>query len=79
MRISINATYTAEAECSIELPVDSWADVKNWYVRWDTLHYTLDGDSWEELELNNDTADVVDWRRPIRVTLLDDTGKIVNE
>jgi hypothetical protein len=42
----------------------TWADVQDWGVKWDTLHVTYDGENWSQIELNSNTEDVTDWKRP---------------
>jgi hypothetical protein len=67
-------TVRQELRCTVETPVDvpfEWSQVKGWYVKYDHLHYTFDGETWKDIKLNsigiNDTADV-DWSRPVKVT-----------
>ena len=48
-----------------ELPDQKkWSDVKDWYIKWDTLHVTFDGENWLTLELDSDPHDTTDWKRP---------------
>lgn len=44
----------------------TWADVKDWYVKWDNLHLTYDNENWSEIDLNSNTDDMTDWKRPSR-------------
>lgn len=59
-----------ELNCSsvneVELEnVEQWSDIEEWYIKWDTLHYTLDGETWYEVSLESDPlADTIDWKRP---------------
>ncbi len=76
----INTSCTLYSSCcssgSVELPIKSWDEVHEWYVKWDILHYTLDhGETWHEVELNSDidSADQdVDWKRPSSVYITDE-------
>lgn len=61
--IIIDTLYTAGTQDHVELPegVD-FADIKDWYVKWHTFHYTLDGESWHEIEMNAECE--IDMKRP---------------
>lgn len=69
MNIVINASYYCSATACIELPIKDWSEIKQWYIKWDTLHYTLDGDNWLEEDLNSDAMDGIDWKRPDKTTI----------
>ena len=75
------SSYYAEAMSQIELPIDDWDEVDDWYIKWDTLHYNLksDPDNWQEVEFDSDTTDVVDWKRPtnVEVQSLDEDGDVI--
>ena len=75
------SSYYAEAMSQIELPIDDWDEVDEWYIKWDTLHYNLksDPDNWQEVEFDSDTTDVVDWKRPtnVEVQSLDENGDVI--
>ena len=75
------SSYYAEAMSQIELPIDDWDEVDEWYIKWDTLHYNLksDPDNWQEVEFDSDTTDVVDWKRPtnVEVQSLDEDGDVI--
>jgi hypothetical protein len=72
MKVNIVCGYSAGTSSLADLPIEKWEDIKNWYVRWDTFHYTLDGEKWETLDLNSDVSDCVDWKRPISVEITDE-------
>ena len=57
----------------VELPIKSWSEIDGWYVKWDNLHYTLDGATWHEVALcsDPDTINMVDWKRPLSVEIID--------
>jgi hypothetical protein len=63
----------------VDLPEGkTWADVAEWYVKWATLHYRLEGsEDWAEAELGTD----FDWdlKRPsfVEVLELDEDGLII--
>ena len=42
----------------------TWSDVKDWWIKWDTLHLTYDNENWVQIELDSDTDDMTDWKRP---------------
>ena len=66
-------------ESVVDIPVKSWDEVKEWFIKWDTLHYTLDGEKWEEIDLMNQASmDAVSWHRPASVQVVNPhTGDIV--
>lgn len=72
MQIGI-CTYMHCAPSSVvEIPgITNWQDIKEWFVKWDTLHYTLDGETWLQKELNSHSPDCVDWKRPNAVRIYD--------
>ena len=77
MRIQVNTTLHCSTVGTIDIPVESWDEIKECFVKWDALHYTTDGEEWKTIELNSDQSnDCVDWKRPIHFSVCDDaTGK----
>jgi hypothetical protein len=71
MKFGICTTLSCAPSTTIDLPIKSWGEVKEWFVKWDTLHYTLDGEQWHEVDLGNDPTDVVYWKRPVAVKVYD--------
>jgi len=69
MKFGICTTLGCAPSTTVDLPIKSWDEVKEWYVKWDTLHYTLDGEKWHEIALVSDSTDAVDWKRPIAVKI----------
>lgn len=63
---TLDTTYTAGTSANVEFPDGkTWDDVQSWYIKWDTLHIQWkDSTSYEEFELNSNTLDIVDWKRP---------------
>jgi hypothetical protein len=46
----------------------AWADVSEWFVKWDVLHVKFKGgEEWSEFALHSDTSDAIDWKHPINV------------
>lgn len=80
MKLNISTSLYCSPATIINLPINSWDEIKDWYIKWDTLHYTLDGTSWEEYELGSDISDSVDWKRPVGVLISDpDNGMVFHE
>jgi hypothetical protein len=80
MKFGICTTLSCAPSTKVDLPINSWDEVKEWFVKWDILHYTLDGDNWHEIELKNKIEDCTDWKRPISVTIYDaETQKVIAE
>lgn len=66
----ISATYRTEANSRVEFPEGkSWADVKGWFIKWDTIYVTWRDETQFESELNSDSMDGTDWKRPISVSV----------
>ena len=61
---AVLTTYTENAHGIAEFPDDKiWADVEDWYVKWDYLHVKFKGEEeWRELAL--DSTGESDWKRP---------------
>lgn len=70
MKYRINTTFIAEAESAVELPPGkTWDDVQSWYIKWDTLNIVFkDGTEFSE-DLNSDSLDAIDWKRPQTVDI----------
>lgn len=80
MKVNVCTTLHCSPTTTVEIPVKSWDEIKEWFVKWDTLHYTIDGEKWEEIELNNGSPDDVDWKRPIHTIVSDpETGDILQD
>ena len=77
MKVNICTEYSCAPTSTIDLPIKSWGEIKEWFVKWGTLHYTVDGDKWEEIALDNYSLDSVDWKRPFNVKVSDpETGEV---
>ena len=75
----IEASYYAGTTGQVEFPEGkTWDDVDGWYVKWDTLHVVFKDNVTEvvEMNINSNTVDIIDWKRPIDVTVFpfDDEG-----
>ena len=71
--VCIAADYSAYTQGFVELPEGKdWKDVADWYVKWDTFHFVLEGEGeqWQEQSLNADGVNAIDWKRPDSVTVL---------
>jgi hypothetical protein len=63
--VVIEQTLYAGTTAEIELPDGlAWEDIADWYIKWDTLHYTAGNNEWHEIELDSAVDDVIDWKRP---------------
>lgn len=71
MKFGITSFLSCAPSTIIDLPIKDWNEIKEWFVKWDTLHYTLDGENWEEVNLNSDATDATDWKRPTSVSVYD--------
>ena len=64
MKFKIDTSLYCGAVAEVDLPIGDWDELKEWYIKWDILHYTLDGENWEEIELDSNQEDIIDWKRP---------------
>lgn len=75
MKYAVEATYITKALGFVEFDEETWDDVEDWYIKWDTLHVKFKGQSeWCEYELNSDATDSTDWKRPGNVTVYNTDG-----
>ena len=72
MKVTIETVLSCETMGSIELPVANWQEIKDYFVRWDTLHYTLDGEEWHKVAINSGVDSIIDWKYPLKTTILSD-------
>lgn len=72
MKLIIEPSYQCVPSCEVEIPIESFDDIKKWYIKWHTFHYTLDGDTWREIELDDFTFEAMDTKRPISTTIYSD-------
>lgn len=71
MKIVINASYTTCAISSVLLPEGrTWADISEWFIKWDTLHVRwVNSSEFAEFELDSNSDDGTDWKRPSCVSI----------
>jgi hypothetical protein len=78
MNIIVNTRYYCGPSDEIELEgVSDWSEVKNWYVKWHTFCYTLDGENYLEIEMNSDFLECIDSKRPYSVSILDEEYGVI--
>lgn len=76
--ITISAVYSCTGGATVDLSPHTWADVKEWFVKWDTLHVLFErGTEWVEYELDTDPSEGIDWKRPTSVDIYDDADELV--
>jgi len=64
--ITVSASYSCCVSGVVDLSPRTWDDVEDWYIKWDTLHVKFERESeWRKFDINSDTNDSVDWKRPI--------------
>jgi hypothetical protein len=72
MNVTIELVYHCCPCNEVEIPgIESWSDIKQWYVKWDTFYYTLDGEKWLEVEMDSDLMECIDTKRPASATVYD--------
>jgi hypothetical protein len=77
---NIEANYNTCATGRVHFPEGkTWDDVDNWYIKWDKLNVLFTGDTtYHVFDLNSNTEDATDWKRPTNVTVYaeDDNGHV---
>ena len=74
MKITIDASYSVSSSTDVDIPVDSWDQVKDCYVKWGVFHYTLDNVEWKEVSLGDLSLDNVDFKRPSCLSIYNEEG-----
>jgi hypothetical protein len=70
--ITIDTEYYMTATTTVDLSPKTWADVEDWYVRWDKLQVKFkDSDDWKIFDLESDIEDGVDWKRPNKADIFE--------
>jgi hypothetical protein len=79
-KYEISCSMHAGTTGHVEFPDGkTWTDVEEWYVKWDSLHVQFKGAAaYVEFELNSDSLEVVDWKRPksVEVYAVSDEGEV---
>ena len=79
MQVTVRAQYSAGTENIVDLPVDNWEEVKEWFIKWGVFHYTLDGKEWTQVDADNGDLEV-DTKRPDCVEIISTfDGEILDE
>ena len=61
----IVSTMSCVVSSEVELPDGrTWDDVKEWYVKWGCLIVTFKDDITSEIDMDVDTEESIDWKRP---------------
>jgi hypothetical protein len=72
MEIIVDTEYFAGCRNHVELEgVDSWDQIKGWYVKWGCFFCTLDNENWKEVDMVEEVGNCVDTKRPVHVQVLD--------
>jgi hypothetical protein len=74
MKITIDASYSVGSSTDVDIPVDSWDQVKDCYVKWDVFHYTLDNVEWKEVSLGDLSLGNIDFKRPSSLSVYNEEG-----
>ena len=74
MKITIDASYSVGSSTDVDIPVDSWDQVKDCYVKWDVFHYTLDNVEWKEVPLGDLSLGNIDFKRPSHLSVYNEEG-----
>ena len=79
MKIAIEQELACKPVSYIELPVDSWSQIVEWFVRDDKLFYKLADGVQREIELKS-PHNVPAWSDPVRVIVWDAaTGYLIED
>lgn len=74
MKITVDASYSVGSSTDVDIPVDSWDQVKDCYVKWDVFHYTLDNVEWKEVPLGDLSLGNIDYKRPSSLSIYNEEG-----
>lgn len=70
MKVQLEAYYTIVASKVVELPEGkTWANVKDYYVKWGSLVLTFDDGTTVELDGGDADIDSIDFKRPLSYTV----------
>ena len=81
MKITVQTTLHCETTSEIDIPIDTWDEIKSWYIKWDKLHYTTKNGKSGEIDLESDLMDsnTIDWQWPIASIIMDTKNNIIDE
>ena len=74
---AINASYYAGTVGFVTLPDGkTWEDVSEWFVKWDRIYIEFKDNTTWSCELNSETMDTINWKRPrdVSVYTVDENG-----
>ena len=74
MKITVDASYSVGSSTDVDIPVDSWDQVKDCYVKWDVFYYTLDNVEWKEVPLGDLSLGNIDYKRPSSLSIYNEEG-----
>jgi hypothetical protein len=65
-KYAISASYYAGTMGDVTLPDGkTWDDISDWFIKWDTIYIEFEDGTKYKQELNSETLNIVDWKRPI--------------
>ncbi len=75
MKFNIRTELYCAPTSEVDIPgIGSWDDIKEWFVKWNTLHYTLNGEDWLAIDMGDfNLLDETDAKRPIETTVYDES------
>lgn len=79
LSVDITTSLSCATSAEIEIPnVSDWSEIKDWYIKWDSFNYTVDGETWESIDLESEPNECIDWKRPIH-TRIRETSETLGE
>lgn len=81
MIITVQTALRCKTTSEIDIPIDTWDEIKEWYIKWDKLHYTTKNGKSGEIDLESDLmdTDTIDWKWPLSSIILDSKNNILDE
>lgn len=78
--MNVYSSFNYSSSGFFELPPErTWTDVRDWYVKWDTIYITFkDGETFDT-DLASDAISEIDWKRPNWVEIQDDKYNVIAE
>lgn len=79
MKLIVEPIYGVCPTTEIKLPdVTDFKQIKAWFVKWDTFHYSLDGETYKEIDLNSNCIEALDTKYPASTTITDINGNTLD-
>jgi hypothetical protein len=69
--VVFSITHALTTDHDVDLPCESWEDVEEFYIKWNTLHIKIRNQGWIEIDLGDLDPSDLDAKRPASVDVFD--------